>query len=497
MTQSNEEVKTIVEAASGFGYNGLLVIIAQQLLTMKFNKQEIQKLGRNIVILLFLKFSFDNAAIGIYAIVERIWKYLQLLHKFPLIFYLMLTHQKKVIKIFKDNDSPTNYVVDGKVVNIWNQCDLLRDYLDRWGLSNRFVSLQKFMNGNEAHYFIDFIDSVYWFHNDNKYASRFENRLRFKSKADDIYDTNLERLEFEVDDEDYMRCTSRDLTVSYAFETKQYCKLNTIIKGFWEVTERISSSNNVNLISFDGKPGTGKTYFCYYICEQNLGDQVYRINMMKHSIFSLRQIIECIVKDDYVDPDERTFIILEELDKYLIQYIQNRIDGSHFNDKRKKRHSSKDANGKEFTITNTTVSELPHYSEDEIVRITRAVKVELLQTLHTLADGAYMSGKIVFIINTNDLNYLFSDLGEAGSHFEALNDRIIRIHFNDISREETIDILMDISDKMGFGFTRKFFSEKVVQGISYRKITHLLNTCSANANIFVSEIEALNSHHYP
>ena len=69
---------------------------------------------------------------------------------------------------------------------------------------------------------------------------------------------------------------------------------------------------------------------------------------------------------------------------HLLQFIQNKIDGTHFEEKKYKKKNDKD-----ILFTNTNNSN--ELSDDKIKHITKAVKIELLQTIHILADGAFLT----------------------------------------------------------------------------------------------------------
>ena len=236
----------------------------------------------------------------------------------------------------------------------------------------------------------------------------------------------------------------------YACPTENYIMLENSIKNDFFVGSATKKSSIPFCVNFDGKPGTGKTTFGDYIALSGIFDRIIVCNFVplastefQDAISNLeRQIVITIPKDRKPDAKTETILlILDEIDKWLANYLDSRIHKLR-EEARPKRQIKDDKNNVATVIESYDKLTLEEENEKRI-----QLKNEFLNQFHKLVDGLILSDarRYVIIFNTNDFTSIFKD---ADPRYDATKDRIQGYKFSKITKPEIIKCLKCLNDRL-------------------------------------------------
>jgi len=194
------------------------------------------------------------------------------------------------------------------------------------------------------------------------------------------------------------------------FPSRNYVQFLEIIKTHFQVGD-LQKYHKTICVLMDGKPGLGKTGCINFIANENICEKVVMINMTKNLSNDFKSIFDTIKKEC---TDKRTVILCDELDKYLDYCTKEQYKITKDDHITKK---LKEPNYKEFVTS---------------------YKEKFLYTLLEFMEISTTKG-LVIIFTSNNFNTIFSDIKET--HFNSLQDRFLKIHFEKCDKREISEYL--------------------------------------------------------
>jgi len=217
----------------------------------------------------------------------------------------------------------------------------------------------------------------------------------------------------------------------YVYELDVYKNLGNMITEFITLNKKIKRNVCSMMFCFMGKSGTGKTQFCYYVNNLKLCDRIIRINLINTNgqFLQLSNLLERITSQLL----NSNVIFIEELDRYFDDLLND-------------------------TISIKNIKQNNNQDKDNLMNIVKDErkneKIKKLQnfvnTLHLLADGELLPKNNIIIINSNNLQSIYTKLEQNGikkTVIDALKSRIQVIEFKLPSYKDICDITHDIFNK--------------------------------------------------
>ena len=250
----------------------------------------------------------------------------------------------------------------------------------------------------------------------------------------------------------------------YAFETDDYLKLHKSLTSTFVNDSIVNMRQAPLILSFDGKPGTGKTTFGSYIADKGLFDRIFLYNLVqacgidfKNVIIDLERMINSnLSSNKKLDGDveesepEKVLLIFDEVDKYLDSFICYKIDAFR-NDARMKKETKANSESVVESFIKLTIEEEAEKRQQ--------LRNEFLDILYNLCDGHLLKTdkQYVIIFNTNDFDSLFANAPEK---YDALKDRFQPYKFVSYVKPQIIKFIDDIRNKLITGSTKKIANKK-------------------------------------
>lgn len=268
---------------------------------------------------------------------------------------------------------------------------------------------------------------VYFNNNILEYFPYFHNQFInvTKKKANQAY------LESKKVPEGQTRCikinTSGGMNVNYTptklFPSKNYKKLEKMITSYFEVCD-ITQTYEPLYVLINGIPGLGKTKFIDHFASLNIAELIGKIDMTEQTQNNFDKIFSSIISQQ--NHQGKTIILIDELDKYLDQYIKKEIEFLKSNGLKKVDPNDKEKKGIDFT-------------EEDFKNRKISIKEDLLYTLLRISeyDGFTHPVVILFVANNFDTIYEGVDL----THFKSLQTRLFKVSFESCDKQEIIEYL--------------------------------------------------------
>lgn len=285
------------------------------------------------------------------------------------------------------------------------------------------------------------------------------------------------------------------LQLAHAFATQNYTKLENSIRINFLINSVLNFHQAPYCVNFDGEPGTGKTSFSSYIATTSIFDRILVYNMVGSHYTNLQDLLVKLEtqianssKDKKIDEPEKVLIIFDEMDKWLVSFLDCQLQ-KYITEQQTMKQS------KANEETNKIEPVVYCLNESEKLEKKIQIKNDFFDQLYKLVDGHLFSDtrRYVLIFNTNNFNNIFNG---ADERYAALKDRFQRYYFEKIGRSDIKFYLEEISKKLQnfaeTSTTKKIDStlldtlclypddifEKIPQNlkISYRSLLKILRT---------------------
>lgn len=308
---------------------------------------------------------------------------------------------------------------------------------------------------------------------------------------------------------------------TYAYNTNNYDALKNMIQKHFLLDTVFKQYNQPFSINFNGPPGTGKTTFGSFIAMSGIFNRIILFNLVAASKIEFKQlfvnlervIIQSNAKDKKPDEEnESILLIIDEVDKWLESYIENKINIIREESRKKTSTSDKTA-----VVASTVEFVKLTVNEEDDKRV--QLKNEFLDQLYNIVDGNSLSDtkKYVIIFNTNDFDKIFRN---TDKRYNALRDRFSRFEFKNNDKDSIIKYLQNIRTKVteeldkhktngmrtlsneNFEILQKLFLQfdegKYNQipdniDISFRGLSQIIRTCGFNLECVISELQKYNN----
>lgn len=231
-----------------------------------------------------------------------------------------------------------------------------------------------------------------------------------------------------------------------AFPTENYVKLEEALRAYFLIDSFLKSSCVPYCINFDGQMGCGKTTFASYIATAGIFNRIIIYNLINSTTCNFmdsmnnleRQLATSAPRDKkYEDDKETVLIILDEIDKWMLSYIEHKINVL--------REEARTKNSAEKKTDGTSIiTEVKKLSEQEEQEKRRHLHYEFLDQLYKLVDGHILSDtrKYVIIFNTNNFSVIFE---KVDARYEALRDRFQKYIFVKNTKKDVVAYLKNIT----------------------------------------------------
>lgn len=236
------------------------------------------------------------------------------------------------------------------------------------------------------------------------------------------------------------------IKLSYAFPTANYIQLENSLKMNFCLSNILALPSGPLCINFNGEPGTGKTTFGSYIARAGLFDRVIVYNLLQSTKTDFNDIITTLdrnishtsVSKDKKEEQEVILLILDEIDKWLDSYLNNKIDTLQEEARNKQEKSE---NNKTVAVSREKLSS----EEEKSKRVN--LRDRFFDQLMLLMDGLMMQEvrKYVIIFNTNHFDKMFENCDKK---YIALKDRFQKYNFQQSTKKDIIYYFDNINSKL-------------------------------------------------
>ncbi len=220
----------------------------------------------------------------------------------------------------------------------------------------------------------------------------------------------------------------------YVYELDVYKNLGNMITEFITLNKKIDRNGCSMMFCFMGKSGTGKTQFCYYVNNLKLCDRIIRLNLINTG--GQFTPLDSLLKHTQYQLLNSNVIFIEELDRYFDDLLTNKLS---INKIKGEYRTEKEDNTNLLAIV-----------DDERKNDIFKKLQNFINTLHLLADGELLPYNNIIIINSNNLQSIYTKLAENGikkTVIDALKSRIQIIEFKMPAYKDICDITHDIFKK--------------------------------------------------
>lgn len=222
------------------------------------------------------------------------------------------------------------------------------------------------------------------------------------------------------------------------YPSTNYILLDDIVSSYDETCE-LTGNREPRTIIINGLHGLGKTRATDFLAKAGKYDNVCCIPMDRYmdAKNSITSQIEKLYKSTISKAKRLSIVIIDEIDKYLVGYIQALYD-NHVDQLKKEIKDMAKAIDKEGP---KEALELPDFNTFR----TRMKEKFLYELLH-LIEINHVEHGIVFILCTNNYETIFEDVNML--HFRSLKDRITPLTFKPCDKDELIGYIRYHNDLM-------------------------------------------------
>lgn len=215
------------------------------------------------------------------------------------------------------------------------------------------------------------------------------------------------------------------------FPSKNYKKLTDMISNYFEIC-KMTENYEPLCVLINGKPGLGKSHFIEYISSitpsTNVCDNTIKIDMTEQTAISLETIINETFASNNMGQGN-TIILIDELDKYIDQYIK----------KNTTTYKTEEKQIKNITGGTTTTTEKIQLTEEEQKTQKLSIKEDFLYSLLRVAEYDQFTHPVVILFVANNFDTIYD--GVEMTHFQSLKSRFSEVQFESCDKPEIIDYL--------------------------------------------------------
>lgn len=230
------------------------------------------------------------------------------------------------------------------------------------------------------------------------------------------------------------------------FPSKNYKKLTDMISNYFEIC-KMTENYEPLCVLINGKPGLGKSHFIEYISSTstNVCDNSIKIDMTEQTANSLETIINETFASNNMGQGN-TVILIDELDKYIDQYIKKNAKSYKMEDK---------VTGKPpMEITTTEKIQL---TEEEQKTQKLTIKEDFLYSLLRVAEYDQFTHPVVILFVANNFDTIYD--GVEMTHFQSLKSRFSEVQFESCDKPEIIDYLKYLNNT--FFLNTKYYENDI------------------------------------
>lgn len=236
------------------------------------------------------------------------------------------------------------------------------------------------------------------------------------------------------------------------FPSKNYKKLTDMISNYFEIC-KMTENYEPLCVLINGKPGLGKSHFIEYISSINPSihinicacDNSIKIDMTEQTSSSLEIIINETFASNCMGQGN-TVILIDELDKYIDQYIKKNAKSYKMEDK---------VIGK--SPMETTFTEKIQLTEEEQKTQKLTIKEDFLYSLLRVAEYDQFTHPVVILFVANNFDTIYD--GVEMTHFQSLKSRFSEVQFESCDKAEIIDYLKYLNNT--FFLNTKYYENDI------------------------------------
>lgn len=272
------------------------------------------------------------------------------------------------------------------------------------------------------------------------------------------------------------------------YPSANYLLVDDVVSSYNETCE-LTGNREPRTIIIDGTHGLGKTRATDFLAKTGKYDNVCCIPMDRYmdAKNSITSLFEKLYKSTISKAKRLSIVIIDEIDKYLVGYIQALYDNHIVTLKKEIKDVAKaiDKEGSKEAL------ELPDFNA-----FRTQMKEKFLYELLHLIEINYVEHGIVFILCTNNYETIFEDVNML--HFRSLKDRITPLTFKPCDKNELIGYIRYHNNLMKG--SRFYYSDEQLDQllptikhnlrVPYRLLTRTMMIC---ANKIEAYIEKMNS----